>query len=129
VPTFVAGAATDHITPWTGCYRTTQLLSGPSTFVLSNSGHIQSLVNPPGNPKAAYWIGGQPGPDPEDWKATAERRTGSWWEPWADWALERSGAEVPAPAWLGSAAHPPLEAAPGSYVRDRVPARAAVRPS
>ena len=52
VPTFVTGAATDHLTPWTGCYRTTQLLSGPSTFVLSYSGHIQSLVNPPGNPKA-----------------------------------------------------------------------------
>src|SRR3712207_9480453 len=51
LPTFVTGALTDHITPWYGCYRTTQLLSGPSTFVLSSSGHIQSLVNPPGNPK------------------------------------------------------------------------------
>jgi polyhydroxyalkanoate synthase subunit PhaC len=121
VPTFVAGAATDHITPWTGCYRTTQLMSGPSTFVLSHSGHIQSLVNPPGNPKASYWVGGAPGPDPEDWKAAAERRTGSWWENWGPWAVERSGAEVPAPEWLGSAVHVPLEAAPGSYVVDRVP--------
>jgi hypothetical protein len=64
VPTFVTGALTDHLTPWDGCYRTTQLLSGPSTFVLSYSGHIQSLVNPPGNPKAHYWTGGEPGPDP-----------------------------------------------------------------
>ena len=55
VPTFVTGAMTDHLTPWTGCYRTTQLLSGPTTFVLSHSGHIQSLVNPPGNPKASYF--------------------------------------------------------------------------
>jgi polyhydroxyalkanoate synthase len=121
VPTFVTGALTDHLTPWDGCYRTTQLLSGPSTFVLSYSGHIQSLVNPPGNPKAHYWTGGEPGPDPQVWRATAERHTGSWWEPWAEWMLERSGDEVPAPPAQGSAAHPPLEAAPGSYVRDLVP--------
>jgi polyhydroxyalkanoate synthase len=121
LPTFVTGALTDHLTPWDGCYRTTQLLSGPSTFVLSYSGHIQSLVNPPGNPKAHYWTGGQPGPDPEAWRAAAERHAGSWWEPWADWMLERSGDEVPAPSATGSAAHPPLEPAPGSYVRDRRP--------
>jgi polyhydroxyalkanoate synthase len=121
LPTFVTGALTDHLTPWDGCYRTTQLLSGPSTFVLSYSGHIQSLVNPPGNPKAHYWTGGEPGPDPQAWRASAERHTGSWWEPWAEWMLERSGEEVPAPSTQGSAAHPPLEAAPGSYVRDLVP--------
>jgi polyhydroxyalkanoate synthase len=89
--------------------------------VLSYSGHIQSLVNPPGNPKASHWVGGAIGPDPEDWKAGARRRSGSWWETWAEWAIERSGAEVAAPEWLGSAVHPPLEAAPGSYVLDRVP--------
>jgi polyhydroxyalkanoate synthase len=122
VPTFVAGAATDHITPWTGCYRTTQLMSGPSTFVLSHSGHIQSLVNPPGNPKAAHWVGGDLGPDPLDWQAGAEKRPGSWWETWARWAVERSGGEVPAPSRLGTDVHVPLEAAPGSYVVDRVPA-------
>ena len=122
LPTFVTGALTDHITPWHGCYRTTQLLSGPSTFVLSSSGHIQSLVNPPGNPKASYWTGGEPGPDPHAWRAAAEQHTGSWWEPWSEWAVERSGSERPAPETLGSAAHPPLEPAPGSYVRDRVPA-------
>ena len=121
VPTFVSGALTDHLTPWDGCYRTTQLLSGPSTFVLSYSGHIQSLVNPPGNPKAHYWTGGEPGPDPHAWRASAQRHTGSWWEPWAEWMLERSGDEVPAPTAQGSAAHPPLEPAPGSYVRDGRP--------
>jgi polyhydroxyalkanoate synthase len=120
LPTFVTGALTDHLTPWDGCYRTTQLLSGPSTFVLSYSGHIQSLVNPPGNPKAHYWTGGEPGPDPQAWRASAERHTGSWWEPWAEWMLGRSGDEVPAPRTQGNAAHPPLEAAPGSYVRDLV---------
>ena len=52
VETYVTGATNDHLTPWKGCYRTTQLLSGPSTFILSNAGHVASLVNPPGNPKA-----------------------------------------------------------------------------
>ncbi|NEK57007.1 alpha/beta fold hydrolase [Geodermatophilus sabuli] len=121
VPTFVTGAVTDHITPWTGCYRTTQLFSGPSTFVLSSSGHVQSLVNPPGNPRMNWSIGSATGPDPEEWRATAERHTGSWWESWAPWTVERSGDEVPAPRELGSGNHPPLEAAPGSYVLDRVP--------
>ena len=124
VPTFVTGALTDHLTPWTGCYRTTQLLSGPSTFVLSSSGHIQSLVNPPGNPKMFFYTGGKPGPDAEEWRASAEKHVGSWWEAWAPWQLEKSGDEVPAHEELGSAEHPPLEPAPGSYVVDRVPASA-----
>jgi polyhydroxyalkanoate synthase len=122
VPTFVTGGITDHLTPWEGCYRTTQLLSGPSTFVLSHAGHIQSLVNPPGNPRASYHTGGTPGPDARAWRASAERHTGSWWEPWAEWVLDRSDEDRPAPDELGSAAHPPLESAPGSFVLDRRPA-------
>jgi polyhydroxyalkanoate synthase len=120
VPVFVTGAVNDHLTPWAGCYRTTELLSGPSTYVLSNAGHIASLVNPPGNPKASYWIGGEPGPDAERWRETAEKRTGTWWEAWADWVLERSGNER-ATADAGNADHPSLEPAPGSYVLDRTP--------
>lgn len=122
VPTFVTGAVNDHLTPWKGCYRTTRALSGPSTFVLSNAGHIASLVNPPGNPKASYLAGPDPGPDPDEWRTAAERHTGSWWEAWAEWLLARSGEQVPAPTQFGDAEHPPLEPAPGSYVRDRVPA-------
>ena len=118
VPTFVTGAVTDHLTPWTGCYRTTQLLSGPSTFVLSNGGHIQSLVNPPGNPKASYWIGGNTGPDPAEWRASASHQPGSWWECWVSWTIERSGAEVPSSTELGSDNHPPMDQAPGCYVHD-----------
>ncbi len=122
VPTFVTGGSTDHLTPWTGCYRTTQLLGGPSTFVLSNAGHIQSLVNPPGNPKATFFAGGEPGPDPDEWLAGAQQRSGTWWAHWADWVIERSGDLVPAPTSLGSADHPAREAAPGPYVQDVVPA-------
>ncbi|MBV9206643.1 MAG: alpha/beta fold hydrolase [Actinobacteria bacterium] len=121
VPTFVTGAITDHLTPWKGCYRTTELVSGPSTFVLSNAGHIASLVNPPGNPKATYYLNGEPGAGPDTWFKSAEKRPGTWWEVWADWTIERSGEEVPAPSQLGSRANPPLQQAPGLYVRDRTP--------
>jgi polyhydroxyalkanoate synthase len=121
LPLFVTGAITDHLTPWRGCYRTTQLLSGDATFVLSYSGHIASLVNPPGNPKAHYWAGGAPGPDPDEWLAQAERRPGSWWESWVDWVTPRSGHHRPAPADPGSPGHPSLDPAPGRYVRDLTP--------
>jgi len=121
VPTFVTGATTDHLTPWTGCYRTTQLLGGPSTFVLSNAGHIQSLVNPPGNPKATYLAGGAPVPDPEVWLTKAEKHPGTWWTYWADWVSGRSAESVPRPSSLGSANYPARDEAPGLYVRDLVP--------
>jgi polyhydroxyalkanoate synthase len=120
VPTFVTGAVSDHLTPWKSCYRTTQLVSGDSTFVLSYSGHIASLVNPPGNPKAHYWVGGEPVADPDEWLAGAERRTGSWWEAWHEWLTPKSGDHKPA-SRPGSDAHPVLGPAPGLYVRDELP--------
>ena len=117
VPTFATGAITDHLTPWKGCYRTTQLLSGPMTFVLSNSGHIQSLVNPPGNPKASYYTGQQPGKDADEWLTAAANHTGSWWQAWADWITPHSGAQRPAPLSEGNPAFQPITPAPGEYVR------------
>jgi polyhydroxyalkanoate synthase subunit PhaC len=120
VETYVTGATTDHLTPWKGCYRTTQLLNGPSTFVLSHAGHIQAQVNPPGNPKAFYYAGPEPGPDPEAWMGAAERRPGTWWEHWADWALERCPANAAAPAALGNTEYPVLTQAPGTYVHHRL---------
>lgn len=121
IPVFVTGAVTDHLTPWRGCYRTTQLVGGESTFVLSYSGHIASLVNPPGNPKAHYWVGPDPGPDADAWLAAAEKRQGSWWEPWSEWVTPLSGRRRAAPAGLGSDLHPPVGPAPGFYVRDLLP--------
>jgi len=116
VETYVTGATTDHITPWKGCYRTTQLMSGPSTFVLSNAGHIASLINPPGNPKAHYFAGPEPVADADAWLAAAERRPGTWWEHWAGWIGERSGEMRRAPSRLGSRRHPAQGPAPGTYV-------------
>lgn len=120
VPVFVTGALTDHLTPWKGCYRTTQLVGGEATFVLSYSGHIASLVNPPGNPKAHYWSAATTLPDPDEWFTAAQRHQGSWWEPWAAWLKDAHAGEVtPASSTLGSTLHPPLEAAPGRYVKAR----------
>lgn len=121
VPVFVTGAVTDHLTPWKGCYQTTQLLKGPSTFVLSNAGHIASLVNPPGNPKASYRSGPRPGPDPEAWLRKSVEHSGSWWQVWAEWVLDRSGQERELQPKLGSPSHPALDPAPGLYVRDAKP--------
>ncbi|MFC5950469.1 PHA/PHB synthase family protein [Pseudonocardia lutea] len=124
VPTYVTGAINDHLTPWRGTYRTTQLLSGPSTYVLSNAGHIQALVNPPGNPKATYTTDGATDSDPDVWAKAAHTRRGSWWEHWARWLLERSGAEVPALDPRLRPGFAPLDPAPGRYVHDRGPAAA-----
>ena len=120
VPTYVMGAVNDHLTPWTGAYRTTQLLAGDSTFALSSAGHIAAMVNPPGNPKSSYFTGRlRRGEDAEEWLRHAEQRTGSWWEHWADWVTARSGSEKPAPTKLGSERFPPREPAPGTYVHQR----------
>jgi polyhydroxyalkanoate synthase subunit PhaC len=115
-PSFVTGAVTDHLTPWKGTYQTTQLMAGPTTFVLSNSGHIQSLVNPPGNPKASFFAGGKVGPDADAWLASAEQHSGSWWEEWAKWIWAQDDADRAAPRQLGSAEHPAGVPAPGTYV-------------
>ena len=121
VPSFVVGAITDHLTPWKGCYLTTRLLGGDTTFVLTWSGHVASLVNPPDNPKAHYWTAGAPGPDPDAWFAAATKHQGSWWEVWADWVTRNADGRRPAPERLGSKEHPVLDPAPGRYVRDVAP--------
>jgi polyhydroxyalkanoate synthase len=118
-PAYVLAGVTDHITPWRACYRATALLGGESTFVLSNSGHIQALVNPPGNPKAGYFTGPPPGPDPDAWRAAATEHRDSWWGHWLDWVRSRGGPVRPAPEALGSRRHPPADPAPGTYVRDQ----------
>jgi len=116
IDNYVTGGLSDHLTPWDGCYRATQLLPGNSTFVLSPTGHIQTQVSPPGNPKSHYFVGGEPGPDPHEWRATAERRAGTWWDHWVEWVTARAGDEKRAPARLGSRRHKILAPAPGSYV-------------
>jgi polyhydroxyalkanoate synthase len=114
--TYVVAGVTDHITPWKGVYKTAQILGEGTTFVLSNSGHLQSLLNPPTNPKASFMIGPVTADGPDAFQASAEKRKGSWWLDWRDWLQPRSGDEVSAPASLGSTRYPTLGAAPGTYV-------------
>ncbi len=113
---YIVAGITDHITPWQGCYETTQLLGGTCKFILSNSGHIQALLNPPGNPKASYFVNDHYPADPEQWQTGVQKRSGSWWEDWRDWLGQRSGVKKAAPQELGNEQYQPGTPAPGSYV-------------
>jgi polyhydroxyalkanoate synthase subunit PhaC len=119
----VAGIA-DHLCPWQSCYRSTQLLGGDVRFVLSTSGHIASMINPPDNPKARFQVApaaADPAnpPDPRDWLQAAETMKGSWWPDYSAWLAERSGGEKKRPGQLGDQGFEPMEPAPGLYVLDR----------
>jgi polyhydroxyalkanoate synthase len=115
---FILAGVTDHITPWKACYRSTQLFGSKHIeFVLSHSGHIQAILNPPGNPKAKFYRNPKKPPaDVDAWMAGAEEQAGSWWPYWIAWLKKRSGKEIAAPTVLGSAAHPAGDPAPGRYV-------------
>lgn len=120
---FILGGTTDHITPWRACYRSTQLFGSKDvTFVLSQSGHMQAILNPPGNPKAKYYVSKKPGHPPADvdaWLQGTEEVPGSWWPFWMEWLQRRAGKQIPAPKALGSKKFPPMEPAPGLYVLDQ----------
>lgn len=122
---FILGGVTDHITPWRACYRSTQLFGSKNVeFILSQSGHMQAILNPPTNPKAKYFKmkGNTPTKaakapaDVDDWLAKAEEVKGSWWPYWMEWVQARSGDKMPAPSSTGSKKNPALEPAPGLYV-------------
>jgi polyhydroxyalkanoate synthase subunit PhaC len=119
VDSYIAAGIADHITPWENCYRTTQLLGGKSRFVLSTSGHIAALVNPPGNPKASFHSNDDDVSDAKVWLKGAETHQGSWWTDVAAWLDARCGELRPAPAELGSTRLTPLVDAPGTYVFDK----------
>jgi polyhydroxyalkanoate synthase len=118
VDSYVIAGVTDHITPWKGVHKTAQIMGEGTTFVLSNSGHLQSLLNPPTNPKASFMIAPVNPAGPDAFLAAAEKRKGSWWLDWREWLQARSGEEVDAPASLGSTRHPVLGPSPGAYVFD-----------
>ena len=117
--TYVVAGVDDHIAPWQSAYRATQMLSGDIRFVLSNSGHIAAMVNPPTNPKASFRVGPGNPPDHRDWLAEAETVQGSWWTDYTAWMADRSGEMKEAPRKLGDAKFPPLDPAPGTYVLER----------
>jgi polyhydroxyalkanoate synthase len=131
VDSYVVAGVADHLCPWQSCYRTTQLFGGPVRFVLSTSGHIAALVNPPDNQKASFRTAppdhgappdhsAPPNPaDPLQFLATADQKRGSWWLDYSGWLAERSGGLRPSPAGLGLEGYPVQCPAPGTYVHDR----------
>ncbi|OBI12343.1 poly(3-hydroxyalkanoate) polymerase [Mycobacterium sp. E2327] len=117
---YVVGGIADHICPWQATYRSARLLgSKDNRFVLSTSGHIAALVNPPGNPKASFRTGPVDAEDPKQWLESSQKSSDSWWPDYAGWLAERSGPQVDAPAVLGAEGLPPLGPAPGGYVMEK----------
>ncbi len=118
VPIYQLSTESDHIAPWKSTYALSRLARGPYRFVLSGSGHIAGVINPPAANKYHYLVNPAHPPSPDDWLAGAERRAGSWWPDWAAWAAEYGGGMVPArdPGAGGLAV---IEDAPGTYVRVR----------
>jgi polyhydroxyalkanoate synthase subunit PhaC len=116
---YVVAGLSDHITPWRGGYRASRLFGGATEFVLSSSGHIQSIINPPGNVKANYFLNSNAASDGDTWLAGAKRMPGSWWDHWREWLARRSGTSTSAPPNLGNERHLPSVKAPGTYVLER----------
>lgn len=121
---FILGGVTDHITPWKATYRSTQLFGSKDvTYVLSQSGHMQAILNPPGNPKAKYFVQAKKGKLPataDEWLQGTQEVAGSWWPLWMEWVQKRSGKMKAAPASLGNDTYAAMEAAPGLYVVEEV---------
>jgi poly[(R)-3-hydroxyalkanoate] polymerase subunit PhaC len=116
-PAFLLSTREDHIAPWRSTYAATQLYSGPVKFVLSASGHIAGVVNPPGS-KYGHWENENNPPTPEEWLAGATQRPDSWWPVWEGWVAKYSGGEILA-RQPGDGKLKPIEDAPGSYVKIR----------
>ncbi|SNR25891.1 PHA/PHB synthase family protein [Puniceibacterium sediminis] len=117
VPLMSIACETDHIAAWKDCYRGVQKMGSRSkTFVVSESGHIAGIVNPPSKKKYGHYTNDDMNLSPDEWLKTAEFTNGSWWPRWEAWLAKRSGKWIEA-RQPGDSAHPSLEPAPGTYVK------------
>jgi polyhydroxyalkanoate synthase len=121
-PAYFVSAIEDHIAPWKTTYAGTRLLRGPSRFVLSGSGHIAGMINPPSANKYGYWTNDRLADEPESWFAGAKQHEGSWWLDWREWIAPFLGKEVAARI-PGKGQLKAIEAAPGTYARIRADAK------
>lgn len=113
VPVCSVACETDHIAAWPSCFRgVAQMGSTNKTFILSESGHIAGIVNPPSKKKYGHYTSDAPIADPETWLADADYTEGSWWPRWESWLRERSGKMIPARDLPDEVLAP----APGTYV-------------
>jgi len=121
-PTYCVAAIEDHIAPWKTTYETTQILRGKSRFVLSGSGHIAGMINPPAANKYGHWTNDRVPDTADAWFAGAKQNEGSWWTDWRRWLTPFLGREVPARV-PGKGRLKVIEPAPGTYARIRADGR------
>jgi polyhydroxyalkanoate synthase subunit PhaC len=116
VPVCAIACETDHIAAWKSSFRGVQrMASKEKNFILSESGHVAGIINPPSKQKYGHWTNPDMTLSPDAWQAGADKHEGSWWPRWSLWLGARSGGQVPARA-AGNATHPVLGASPGTYV-------------
>ena len=119
IPIYNLATREDHIAPAKSVYLGSSFFGGPMRYVLSGSGHIAGVVNPPAKRKYQYWTGDAPkGEDVEGWRRNAAEHPGSWWPDWLAWIKAQDAEEVAARP-PGGGVFAPIEDAPGSYVRVR----------
>ena len=120
-PTYLYASREDHIVPWEGAYRSTQVLNGKTRFVLGASGHIAGVINPPAKGKRCHWIGASASlpADAQAWFSAATEHPGSWWTDWSGWLGSHAGKQVAAPKVPGNRKYKAIEPAPGRYVKQK----------
>ena len=120
-PVYIYASREDHIVPWEGAFRSTQVLTGKKRFVLGASGHIAGVINPPAKNKRSHWIGSTAAMPTEAnaWFDKAKEHAGSWWTDWSEWLASHAGKPVAAPKTPGNREHKVIEAAPGRYVKQK----------
>ncbi|SFM40798.1 polyhydroxyalkanoate synthase [Shimia aestuarii] len=117
IPICAVTCETDHIARWKDCYRGFQQAKSRSkTFIVSESGHIAGIVNPPSKKKYGHYTNADNKLAPDDWMEGATFHEGSWWPRWDKWLSSRSGKQIPAREF-GDSEHPVLGDAPGDYVK------------
>ena len=118
IPVYALACHTDHIIPWRSAYHSIQQFSGDVRFVMSDSGHVMGVVNPPNKRQSGYWYakGENNNLDPESWLQVAEYHAGSWWPHWHEWlsGLNSNFVDARLPGGTGV---PIIEPAPGRYVK------------
>ena len=122
VDTYVVAGIADHLTPWENCYRTAKLFGGTTRFVLSTSGHIAALVNPPGNPKASIHTNDDLSSDAKGWLKGSDAQPGTWWtdlDEWLDSVGPTHNAQPPRRSGRTVSASSPRHPAPTSSTTER----------